>query len=169
MPSLARDQGLAKTKKSHSRFTNVFFPNSVESANTLGQAYVRPMGVLNDGRCYSACEVFSGGIQGHGAGTIFGEDGQTGGGGATVMELDPTLIDASPTYFKKFPFSQELTSGSITYANTLTVGVTQTVRTGRYNGQTIEDAGIEPEIIVRPRWSDLQPGLPYQHPVRSYC
>ncbi|KAH9263782.1 hypothetical protein BASA83_012817 [Batrachochytrium salamandrivorans] len=113
-----------------SRFSNVFFLNSVESANTLGQVYVRPMGVLNDGRCYSACEVFSGGIQGHGAGTI--------------LE-------------KMFPFSQELTSGSITYANTLSVGVTQIVRTGRYNGQTIEDAGIEPEIIVRPRWSDLQP------------
>ncbi|KAH9253118.1 hypothetical protein BASA81_008953 [Batrachochytrium salamandrivorans] len=140
-----------------SRFSNVFFLNSVESANTLGQVYVRPMGVLNDGRCYSACEVFSGGIQGHGAGTIFGEDGQTGGGGATVMKLDPTLIDASPKHFQKFPFSQELTSGSITYANTLSVGVTQIVRTGRYNGQTIEDAGIEPEIIVRPRWSDLQP------------
>ncbi|KAH9265249.1 hypothetical protein BASA83_011250 [Batrachochytrium salamandrivorans] len=74
------------------------------------------MGVLNDGRCYSACEEFSGGIQGHDAGTIFGEDKQTGG-----------------------------------------VGVTQIVRTGRYNGQDIEDAGIEPEIIVRPRWSDLQP------------
>ncbi|KAH6597291.1 hypothetical protein BASA50_004643 [Batrachochytrium salamandrivorans] len=116
---------------------NIFFdgedPNSV---NTLGQAYLRPMGVLNDGRCYSSCEVFSGSIQGHGAGTIFGEDGQTGGGGATVMELDPILIRASPTYFKKFPFTQELTSGSTTYANTLTVGVTQIVRTGRYNGQT---------------------------------
>ncbi|KAH9253119.1 hypothetical protein BASA81_008954 [Batrachochytrium salamandrivorans] len=148
-----------KTKKGN-RFTNVFFTNSMESANTLGQVYVRPMGVLNDGRCYSSCEVFSGSIQGHGAGTIFGEDGQTGGGGATVMELDPTLIDASPTYFKKFPLSQQLTSGSITYANTLTVGVTQTIRTGLYNGQDIEDAGIEPEIIVRPRWSDLQPGSP---------
>ncbi|KAH9246377.1 hypothetical protein BASA81_016067 [Batrachochytrium salamandrivorans] len=137
---------------------NIFFdgedPNSV---NTLGQAYLRPMGVLNDGRCYSSCEVFSGSIQGHGAGTIFGEDGQTGGGGATVMELDPTLIDASPTYFKKFPFTQELTSGSTTYANTLTVGITQFIRTGLYKSQLIEDAGIEPEIIVRPRWSDLQP------------
>ncbi|KAH6577854.1 hypothetical protein BASA60_003859 [Batrachochytrium salamandrivorans] len=148
-----------ETKKG-SRFTNVFFLNSVESANTLGQAYLRPMGVLNDARCYSACEVFSGAIQGHDAGTIFGEDEQTGGGGAIVKELDPYLVHASPTYFQKFPFSQELTSGSTTYASTLTVGVTQTVRTGRYNGQTIEDAGIEPEIIVRPRWSDLQPGSP---------
>ncbi|KAH9250712.1 hypothetical protein BASA81_011495 [Batrachochytrium salamandrivorans] len=140
-----------------SRFTNVFFPNSVKSANTLGQAYLRPMGILNDAKCYSSCEVFSGSIQGHDAGTIFGEDKQTGGGGATVVKLDPWLIRASSTHFKKFPFSQELTSGSITYTNTLTVSVTQTVRTGRYNGQTIEDVGIEPEIIVRPRWSDLQP------------
>ncbi|KAH9250707.1 hypothetical protein BASA81_011490 [Batrachochytrium salamandrivorans] len=141
----------------NSRFTNVLFPNSVKSANTLGQAYLRPMGILNDAKCYSACEVFSGGIQGHGAGTIFGEDKQTGGGGATVVKLDPWLIRASSTHFKKFPFSQELTSDSITYTNTLTVGITQLIRTGRYNGQTIEDAGIEPEIIVRPRWSDLQP------------
>ncbi|KAH9268311.1 hypothetical protein BASA83_009473 [Batrachochytrium salamandrivorans] len=102
-----------------------FFTNSMKSVNTLGQAYLRPMGVLNDGGGYSSCEVFSGSIQGHGSGTIFGEDGQTGGGGATVMELDPILIRASPTYFKKFPFTQELTSGSTTYANTLTVGVTR--------------------------------------------
>ncbi|KAH9252609.1 hypothetical protein BASA81_009480 [Batrachochytrium salamandrivorans] len=145
-----------KTKKG-SRFTDVFFSNSVESANTLGQAYVRPMGVFNDGRCYSACEVFSGNIQGHGAGTIFGEDKRTGGGGSIVMELDPILVRASPVDFKKFPFNQELTSGSKTYANTLSVGITQAVRTGRYNGQLIEDVGIKTDVIFRPQWSDLQP------------
>ncbi|KAH6596192.1 hypothetical protein BASA50_005232 [Batrachochytrium salamandrivorans] len=123
-------------------------------------AYLRPMGVLNDARCYSSCEVFSGSIQGHGAGTIFGEDLQTGGGGAIVMKLDPSLIRTSPTYFQKFPFSLELTSGSITYTNALSVGVTQTIRTGRYNGQTIEDVGIEPDTIFRPQWSDLQPDSP---------
>ncbi|KAH6560354.1 hypothetical protein BASA60_000351 [Batrachochytrium salamandrivorans] len=146
-----------KETKKGSRFTNVFFSNSVESANTLGQAYVRPMGVFNDGRCYSTCEVFSGSIQGHGAGTIFGEDKRTGGGGAIVKELDPTLVRASPVDFKKFPFSQELTSGSTTYANTLSVGITQAVRTGRYNGQLIEDVGIKTDTIFRPQWSDLQP------------
>ncbi|KAH9269739.1 hypothetical protein BASA83_008211 [Batrachochytrium salamandrivorans] len=41
-------------------------------------------------------------------------------GGAVVMELDPLLIRASPDNFQKFPFSKELTSGSKTYANTLT-------------------------------------------------
>ncbi|KAH6592572.1 hypothetical protein BASA61_004508, partial [Batrachochytrium salamandrivorans] len=89
-----------ETKKG-SRFTKVFFLNSVESANTLGQAYLRPMGVFNNGRCYSTCEVFSGSIQGHGAGTIFGEDKRTGGGGSIVMKLDPSLIHASPTTSKR--------------------------------------------------------------------
>ncbi|KAH9250583.1 hypothetical protein BASA81_011628 [Batrachochytrium salamandrivorans] len=145
-----------KTKKGN-RFTDVFFTNSMESANTIGQAYLRPMGILNDARCFSSCEVFSGSIQGHDAGIIFGEDGQTGGGGAAVLKLDPFLIRVSPTYFKKFPFTQELTSGSKTYANTLSVGFTQTVRTGRYKGQTIEDVGITTDTVFRPQWSDLQP------------
>ncbi|KAH6596221.1 hypothetical protein BASA50_005263 [Batrachochytrium salamandrivorans] len=143
-----------------SRFTNVFFTNPMESVNTLGQAYLRPMGVLNDARCYSACEIFSGGIQGHGVGTIFGEDLQTGGAGAAVLKLDPFLIRASPTHFKKFPFSQELASGSTTYANTLSVGFTQTIRTGRYKGQGIEDVGIKTDTVFRPQWSDLQPDSP---------
>ncbi|KAH6600893.1 hypothetical protein BASA50_002000 [Batrachochytrium salamandrivorans] len=148
-----------KTKPG-SRFTNVFFTSSVESVNTLGQAYLRPMGVFNNARCYSSCEVFSGSIQGHGAGTIFGEDKQTGGSGATVVKLDPFLVDASPDDFQRFPFSQQLTSGSKTYANALTVGFTQTVRTGRHNGQDIEDVGIKTDTVVRPQWSDLQPDSP---------
>ncbi|KAH6583867.1 hypothetical protein BASA61_007825 [Batrachochytrium salamandrivorans] len=106
----------------------------MESANTLGQAYVRPMGVFNDGRCYSSCDVFSGAIQSHGVGTVFGEDD-----------------------FQKFPFTQELTNGSTTYANALTVGVTKTIRIGLYNGQEIEDLGVKADVVFRPRWSDLQP------------
>ncbi|KAH6585674.1 hypothetical protein BASA50_001008 [Batrachochytrium salamandrivorans] len=101
----------------------------MESVNTLGQVYLRPMGVFNNAMCYSSCEVFSGSIQGHGAGTIFGEDKQTGGGGAIAKELDPSLI----------------------------LGVTQVVRTGLYKGQIIEDAGIKTDTVFRPQWSDLQP------------
>ncbi|KAH6602669.1 hypothetical protein BASA61_000896 [Batrachochytrium salamandrivorans] len=134
----------------NSRFTNVVFLNSVKSANTMGQVYLRPMGVLNDGRCYSSCEVFSGAIQGHGAGTIFGEDGRTGGGGASVMELDPFLIRVSPTYFQKFPFTQELTSGSTTYANTLSPGSTTNTQydriaksLARIGRKNVEAVGIE--------------------------
>ncbi|KAH6597521.1 hypothetical protein BASA50_004438 [Batrachochytrium salamandrivorans] len=143
--------------KPGSRYSSLVLTNPIKSANAIGQAYVRPMGVFTDGGCYSSCEVFSGSIQGHGAGTIFGEDLQTGGGGAAALRLDPTLIRASPGDFQKFPFSQELTSGPKTYANTLSIGVTQTIRTGLYNGQDIEDLGIKTDIVFRPKWSDLQP------------
>ncbi|KAH6581252.1 hypothetical protein BASA60_002529 [Batrachochytrium salamandrivorans] len=34
------------------------------------------------------------------------------------------------------------------------------IRTGRYNGQGIEDVGIEPDTVFRPQWSDLQPNSP---------
>ncbi|KAH9265253.1 hypothetical protein BASA83_011254 [Batrachochytrium salamandrivorans] len=87
----------------------------MKSANALGQAYLRPMGVLNDGRCYSACEVFSVVEARTRCRNHLGEDEQTGGGGATVVELDPTLIDASSDDFQKFPFSQELTVVLTTY------------------------------------------------------
>ncbi|KAH9246933.1 hypothetical protein BASA81_015477 [Batrachochytrium salamandrivorans] len=107
------------------------------------------MGVLNDARCYSACEVFSGAIQGHGAGTIFGEGKQTGGGGV-VLELDPGLINTSPADLQKFPSSQQLTSGSTTYTNALSVGITQTIRIDRYSDRDIENLGIETDTIVRP-------------------
>ncbi|KAH9251469.1 hypothetical protein BASA81_010634 [Batrachochytrium salamandrivorans] len=131
-----------KETEPNSRFTKVFFLNSVESVNTIGQAYVRPMGIFNDGRCYSSCEIFSGSIQGHGAGTIFGEDKQTGGGGATVMELDPFLSLLPLTTFRSSHSARSLPVVLQHYANTLSVGVIQAVRTGLYNGQDIEDAGI---------------------------
>ncbi|KAH6562767.1 hypothetical protein BASA62_008961 [Batrachochytrium salamandrivorans] len=133
-----------------SRYTDVFFSSSMKSANTLGQAYVRPMGVFNDGRCYSSCDVFSGAIQSHGVGTVFGEDGQTGGGGAVVLKLDPVLLTASPSDFQKFPFSNELTNGSTTYTNALTVGVTKTIRIGLYSGQEIEDLGVKADFFFVP-------------------
>ncbi|KAH9275688.1 hypothetical protein BASA83_001988 [Batrachochytrium salamandrivorans] len=119
--------------KPGSRYTDVFFSSSMKSANTLGQAYS------------------------HGVGTVFGEDGQTGGGGAIVLKLDPLLLTASPSDFQKFPFSNELTNGSTTYTNALTVGVTKTIRIGLYNGQEIEDLGVKADVVFRPQWSDLQP------------
>ncbi|KAH6588479.1 hypothetical protein BASA50_010705 [Batrachochytrium salamandrivorans] len=90
----------------------------------------------------------------------FWEDGQTAGAGAIAKKLDPSLLRFRCEDFRKFPFSQELTSGSKTHANTLSVGVTQVVRTGLYKGQIIEDAGIKTDTVFRPQWSDLQPDSP---------
>ncbi|KAH6578262.1 hypothetical protein BASA60_003651 [Batrachochytrium salamandrivorans] len=145
--------------KPGSRYTNIALFNEFKDVNTLGQAYVRPLGLFNDGMCYSACDMFSANIQGHGAGVIFGEEGQTGAGGANILDLDPALITLSPNDFKPYPYTKELTWAPTEgkYYNRLSVGIRQSVRNGRYEGQLIEDLGVKTEIVVRARWSDLQP------------
>ncbi|KAH6577004.1 hypothetical protein BASA60_004290 [Batrachochytrium salamandrivorans] len=145
--------------KPGSRYTNIALFDSFESSNTVGQAYLRPMGVFNDGMCYSACDMFSGNIQGHRAGTIFGEEGQTGAGGANVLALDNYLSVFNQYDFKPFPYTEELIDESEgeTFYNNLSVGIRQSVRNGLYDGQLIEDIGIKSDIIVRARWSDLMP------------
>ncbi|KAH6561887.1 hypothetical protein BASA50_001988 [Batrachochytrium salamandrivorans] len=145
--------------KPGSRYTNVAPFDEFKDVNTFGQAYVRPLGLFNDGLCFSACDMFSASIQGHGAGTIFGEEGQTGAGGANILDLDPALIALDPTDFKPYPYTKELTWAPTDgkYYNRLSVGIRQSVRNGRYEGQLIEDTGIKTEIVVRARWSDLQP------------
>ncbi|KAH9270352.1 hypothetical protein BASA83_007510 [Batrachochytrium salamandrivorans] len=122
----------------------------------LSHAYVRPMGVLNDASATLPVK-YSLVPSRHGAGTSLERTNRLVVGGAAILKLDPTFIDASPKDFQKFPFSQQLTSGSTTYTNTLSVGVTQTIRSGRYKGQGIEDVGITVDTVFRPRWSDLQP------------
>ncbi|OAJ42976.1 hypothetical protein BDV3_001897 [Batrachochytrium dendrobatidis] len=142
-----------------SRYTNIGQFTTVEVANSYGQAYTKPMGVFTDGNCFSACELFSANIQDYDAGTVFGEDGTTGGGGANILDVDPALISYSPADFKQFPFTLELTNPTTksSYTNMLSVGIRESIRNGKYDGQLIEDLGIKTDIVVRARWSDLQP------------
>nr|KAJ3416727.1 hypothetical protein HK105_001188 [Polyrhizophydium stewartii] len=143
------------------RYTHIALFNPVATANTVGQAYVRPVAVLNNGRCYSACDMFSANIQDSATGTIFGEDGQTGAGGANILEL-PALITSDPADFVNMPFVNNLTvqtpTGPIVYANRLSVGIRQSVRNGRNMGRLIEDLGIKADYIVRARRADIMPG-----------
>lgn len=52
-----------------------------------GQAYVKPVGVFTDAHCYSSCDIFAANMQDSGAAIIFGEDPQTGAGGANVVDV----------------------------------------------------------------------------------
>ncbi|KAJ8325868.1 hypothetical protein QVD99_004037 [Batrachochytrium dendrobatidis] len=145
--------------KPGSRYTDTALLDPAESYNTYGQVYVRPMAIFNNGECYSACDMLSANIQDSATGTIFGEDGQTGAGGANVFQLNPYLMQIDPTDFKMFPFTKELTytpTNSL-FMNRLSVGIRQPVRNGLYAGQIIEDIGITSDFVVRPRLSDILP------------
>ncbi|KAH9268100.1 hypothetical protein BASA83_009489 [Batrachochytrium salamandrivorans] len=142
-----------------SRYTTPVAIDSKNLVNTMGQAYLKPMGVFMDGECYSSCDILAGSIQSTQAGTIFGEDGQTGAGGAEIMELDPLLINHNPIDFHPMPFSAELSHYDTgeTYNNVLSVAVRQAVRSGIYAGQLLEDTGAIADMIVRARVEDLLP------------
>jgi C-terminal processing protease CtpA/Prc len=52
-------------------------------ANFWGSAYIKPVGILHNGNCYSACDLFSASMKDNNGATIFGEDGTSGAGGYT--------------------------------------------------------------------------------------
>lgn len=122
-------------------------------SNNFGTAYTKPVGVLNNANCYSACDLFSGNMQDSGAAIIFGEDGATGAGGANVIEHNDYLVKADASSFKPLPYSANLTSGAPNFR----VGWRQQIRNGKNAGKLIEDFGVVPNYIVRPHVTDLLP------------
>ncbi|KAI9102864.1 hypothetical protein DFS34DRAFT_711968 [Phlyctochytrium arcticum] len=128
---------------------------SVEQTNTDGHAYLRPVAVLTDGVCYSACDFFCAGMQDNGAAIIFGEDPQTGAGGANVFTHKSTLQNGSPTIFKPLPFEGSLGKDAknqtvpIPGTSGMRVAIRQAVRIGRNAGKILEDAGVKVDEVIR--------------------
>ncbi|KAJ3342596.1 hypothetical protein HDU91_000518 [Kappamyces sp. JEL0680] len=67
------------------KYTPLIQFTTVAQANTFGVAYVKPVGILNNGNCFSACDLFSANVQDNEIATVFGEDKFTGAGGANVV------------------------------------------------------------------------------------
>ncbi|KAI9104447.1 hypothetical protein DFS34DRAFT_690740 [Phlyctochytrium arcticum] len=128
---------------------------SVEQVNMDGHAYLKPVAVLTDGLCYSACDFFCAGMQDSSAAIIFGEDLQNGAGGATVFDHMKELRSRSPTIFKPLPFEGSLgkdeknTTIPIPGTSGMRVAIRQVVRIGRNAGKVLEDAGVEVDEVIR--------------------
>jgi hypothetical protein len=140
-------KALNDAKQEGNLFTRKLPIDAQDTLNDIGQIYFKPLAVFVDANCYSACDAFSAQIQDHMAGTIFGEDQTTGGGGANVYELNKILndlagLDTGP--FKKLDHGQ-----NIIFA------FRQTFRRGINGGVRIEDAGIKVDRISAPAMSDL--------------
>ncbi|KAI9092375.1 hypothetical protein DFS34DRAFT_290167 [Phlyctochytrium arcticum] len=124
--------------KAGSEFSGLVQFTSPQEANRQGQLYFGPVGVLNNAACYSSCDLFSAAMQDSGAAVIFGEDAQTGGGGANLIQY-PTLRRDAPKLFPALPFDASIG-----------MGWRQSVRAGRSKGKLIETIGIKSDVIVRP-------------------
>ncbi|KAI9102863.1 hypothetical protein DFS34DRAFT_413411 [Phlyctochytrium arcticum] len=127
----------------------------VGQLNMDGHAYLKPVAVLTDGQCYSACDSFSAGMQDNSAAIIFGEDPQTGAGGANVFDHSTSLRELAPTIFKPLPFEGSLGKDErnktmpIPGTGGMRVAIRQAVRIGRNAGEILEDAGVKVDEVIR--------------------
>lgn len=126
--------------------------NNAADLNKLDQAYFGPVAVLMNSNCYSSCDMFSAMMQDHEVGTIFGEDANTGAGGANNISIKD-LYSAIPEN-RRGVFTVKMPAGQ-----DIGFSFRQTVRSfGSRRGDLIEDVGVLADEIVPAQISDLVSG-----------
>lgn len=151
-----RDNGWSQDTRegiaANSRYTKPRVITSNDAANRYGQVWFKPVVILTDANCYSACDLFAASMQDHGAATIIGTHATTGAGGANVMDYDIfsrifQAGSATNNPFVKLPGHQGMR-----------VSWRQTLRVGKNQGQLIENAGVKSDIVVRYVTEDIVGG-----------
>ncbi|KAI8898108.1 hypothetical protein BC833DRAFT_539495 [Globomyces pollinis-pini] len=141
----------AKRSKLGDKYTPLVQPETDDAnLNLLGQAYLKPVGILNDGVCYSACDYFSATMQDNAAAVMFGEDNLTGAGGANVITIE-AMSSAAPKDFTPLAYA-----GRMPFAQSISVAFGAGIRVGPNEGKPIENYGIKPEYIVRPTIDEIK-------------
>jgi hypothetical protein len=138
---------LTRADELGSRYTDPQIITSREVANALGQSYFKPVAVLTNSDCYSACDMFTAHMQDHGAAVIYGEDASTGGGGANVV--------AQSAFLGMFPEGQSGVFAKLPGEQDMRVAWRQTVRSGKNAGRLIEDQGVSADKIAALSLSDF--------------
>jgi Peptidase family S41 len=115
------------------------------SYNDIGQVFQGPVAVLVDGLTYSAAEVFAAGMQDHGAATILGTSGQSGGGGANVWSYDDVRA-ARPA---------GLPLGRLPWESSFDVAIRRMTRVGPRAGVPLEELGVVAEAVHAPTPADV--------------
>lgn len=121
--------------------------SGIESINTVGQYFFRPVVILTNSSCYSSCDMFSAQMQDHGAAAIFGEDANTGAGGANNYDLKAMYNDLPEG--KKGPFRLLPNNQNIGFS------FRQTVRVGLHKDELLEDVGVVADRLATPSIGDL--------------
>jgi C-terminal processing protease CtpA/Prc len=105
---------------------------------------LKPVGVLINANCYSSCDIFASYMQDSHAGVIYGEDPQTGAGGANVVQHKNFFTKYLPEVFQNMPGGQDMR-----------IGWRQAIRSGKNAGKLIEDHGVYADFVVRPLASEF--------------
>ncbi len=136
---------ISKAQQGKNRYSATGVFTTPADANTLGQMYYKPVGVLMNARSFSATDLFTCAMTDNAAATIFGEDKRTGSGGANVLEYG--FFNAyQPEIYKPLP-------GGVS----MRVSWRQSVR-NNYNNDLIEDYGCASQVDVPRVAGDLSSG-----------
>lgn len=139
-------QSLRQLQGTNAVYSSLYPLNNVESVNSRGQSYFKPVVVFNNARCYSSCDMFSALMQDHGAALIVGEDMTTGAGGANNTDYNAIIkgLEAQNMGpFIKLPGKQ-----NIGFA------FRQSLRRVPRENQLIEDTGVIADVSLPPHISD---------------
>jgi hypothetical protein len=148
-PQSAFARALRKAEEDDVAYSAPVRLNNKSAINNLGQHYFRPTAVLMNSNCYSSCDMLSALLQDHAHAVIYGEDANTGAGGAN--NIDTTWIRNQMPVSNRGAFVEELPAGQ-------KVGFSwrQTVRqAGAMDGELIEDAGIKADRLAPTQVEDL--------------
>jgi C-terminal processing protease CtpA/Prc len=135
--AIAAGQGLAGTIKL----------TPMIEANALGQSYLKPVVILTNSSCFSTCDSFTAGMQDNGLGTVIATDGQTGGGGANVVEYNAfaqSYPQGAVNPFLPLPGNQNM---RVAWRNA--------VRVGKNAGVNLEDRGAVADMTIKPVLQDI--------------
>ena len=139
-------------RKWFSKFSSPVEFTSKRYVNYVGQAYIKPVAVLVNARCFSSCDIFAANMKDNGVALVFGEDESTGGGGANVVGYNNFLNEKGSETFPRMPFS------NLPSAQDITVAWRQVSRVKKSLGKLIEDYGVEVDQVVKPRTLDFVDG-----------
>ncbi|TPX61976.1 hypothetical protein SpCBS45565_g07129 [Spizellomyces sp. 'palustris'] len=132
-----------------SKYTGSVPFTSKDIANSIGQLYLKPVAVFNNADCYSACDMFSAGMQDHEAALIIGEDATTGAGGANVIEHRAVLEQLLPDVYLPLPYQRP--GEPLRYGSPdMRIAWRQSIRVKKNAGKLIEDIGIISDAVIRP-------------------
>lgn len=140
----------AKPKQVYTKPIEFYGQAGPHWANAFGQRFYKPVVVLANSRCYSACDKFTSQMQDMGAAPIWSEGLRTGGGGANVVGDD---------FFRKLAKMGETPEGVSTepmpFGHGIRVPWRQIIRSGKNAGKRLEEDGVVADRSLLKSWADF--------------
>jgi C-terminal processing protease CtpA/Prc len=139
-----KDQDMLRFAKSirdspftSAKYSAAFPLTPKDEANSIGQLYHGPVVLITDALCYSTTDIFTAGFQDNNIGVVLGTSGNTGAGGAQIIDhtdLVSWLGKDAKSPFVTLPRGAEFS-----------VAIRRSLRVGNLSGRPLEDLGITPD------------------------